>query len=165
MILEVIEQNPPAVKLYQRYGFNSLGRLLGWRGKYRGTPSHGKEPTEISVLDATCFHSDPDYPGLPWQVSRHAAAKVAGGRAFALGQIGVIIGDTRVTPVRLHGFPGADGANWESLRELVQALLVKFPGTEFYAPPIFPEEFGEQIFRPTGFEQEKLSQFLMRKDL
>ncbi len=165
MILEVIEQNPPAVKLYQAHGFRSLGRLLGWRGKGRKADSTSNQFTEISVLDAARFRNQPDYPELPWQVSRHAATKVAGARAFAIGETALVIGDTRATPVRMHGFPGADGGNWESLRELVHELLAKFPETEFYAPPIFPEEFGTQIFGPAGFDQEKLSQFLMRKDL
>ena len=165
MILEVIEQNPPAVKLYQSHGFKSLGRLLGWRRKGGGAASSDGELRELSVLEATSLPTTLEYPDLPWQVSRHAATKVASGRAVERGNVAVVIGDPRATPIRLHAFLGADGKNWESLRKLTRELLARFPEAEFYAPPIFPERFGQEIFQPLEFEQEKLSQFLMRKDL
>lgn len=165
MVLEVIEQNPPAVRLYESHGFTSLGRLLGWRRKGSGvTPGDGGL-RELNVLEAIRFSAAPEYPQLPWQVSRHAATKVASARAFALDDVAVVIGDPRSTPIRVHAFLGGNHHNWESLRELARQLLGKYPEAEFYAPPIFPEQFGTEIFQPLKFEQEKLSQFLMRKDL
>ena len=102
---------------------------------------------------------------MPWQISRHAAAKVASGRAFALNDTAVVIGDPATNPIRIHAFLGPNDGNWESRRALTEQLLARFPEAEFYAPPIFPEETGKQIFQPLEFQQEKLTQFLMRKNL
>ena len=165
MVLEVIEQNPAAVKLYESHGFRSLGRLLGWRHKPGEAPIQNGDLRELSVLEASRWPTTPDYPDLPWQVSRHAATKVASARAFALDDVAVVTGDPGTIPTRLHSFLGLNEDTGESMRELLRQLLARFPEAEFYAPPIFPERFGQEIFQPLGFDQEKLSQFLMRKDL
>lgn len=168
MILEVIQQNPAAVALYESHGFRSIDHLLGWRGAGRRTavgdrPAHSIR--EIPVAEALGFPGTIDYPTLPWQISRHAAAKVARAHAYAVADVAVVVGDTDTSPIRLHGFPGFDGSNWPLVRDLTSDLVARFPGREFYAPPIFPETFGREVFQPLGFQQDKISQFLMRKDL
>lgn len=52
--------------------------------------------------------------------------------------------------------------DWLALRNGLGALLELFPDREFLTPPVFPEQFGEEIFQPLGFTPEPLSQFLMR---
>jgi GNAT superfamily N-acetyltransferase len=165
MVLEVIEQNPPAVALYRSCGFNALGRLFGWRSRPDHVDGDRDVVREIPIDEALRLPAIPDYPGLPWQISRYAAAKVASARAFAGRDVAVIIGETNPSSIRIHGYLGFEGDNWEQLRSLTIGLLAKFPQAEFLAPPIFPESFGVHIFEPLKFRKEPLSQFLMRKDL
>jgi len=43
--------------------------------------------------------------------------------------------------------------------------MQRYPDREFFTPPFFPEQLGEEVFQPLGFVREPLSQFLMRYDL
>jgi hypothetical protein len=166
MILEVIEQNPPAVALYQAHDFTSLMRLLGWRGTFdRAAAVESVSVREIAIVDALGLPTAWDYPALPWQISRYAAAKALGAQAYALDDLAMVIGDPKASPIRVHGFPGFDGQSWDRLRALTRSVLARFPEQEFYAIPVFPEQFGTELFEPLKFRKEKISQFLMRKDL
>ena len=165
MVLEVIEQNPPAVMLYRSCGFREITRLFGWRIDASRNQSATPKLCEIPIIEALALATSLDYPELPWQISRHAAAKVASGRAFAANNVAVVTGPPSPAAVRIHAFLGCDGKNWEPLRRLTAALLQKFPNQEFFAPAVFPERFGTEIFEPLKFAKEPLSQFLMRKDL
>jgi len=164
MVLEVFEQNTPAHSLYRRFGFRELTRLFGWRCK-GNTITTAQELCEISPLTAMRMSSVFEYPDMPWQISRYAVAKLSGARVFCLNNAAVVIGDPDLSPVRVHAFFGHDADNWSSVRNVMAAVLQKFPGSEFFAPPIFPEQFGVEIFGPLGFIREPLNQFLMRCDL
>jgi len=164
MILEVIEQNPPAVMLYQAHRFHSLTRLFGWRGNHDPADTVKSKAREISIQEALQLPTRWDYPDLPWQISRYAVAKIVGARAYALNDVAIVIGDPKTAPIRLHGFPGFDGQNWEALRDLTSAVLAQFPKQEFHGISVFPEQFGTGLFEPLKFRKEKISQFLMRKD-
>jgi GNAT superfamily N-acetyltransferase len=165
MVLEVIEQNPPAVALYQAQGFRPVTRLFGWRTSGNQVLEDSNDLREISVIEALRLPADPDYPDLPWQVSRYAVAKIASARVFASGDTAVVLSNPGTPPIRIHAFLGGYKNSWESFRRLTTAMLAKFPGIEFFAAPIFPEQFGMEIFGPLKFKKEPLNQFLMRKDL
>ena len=170
MMLEVIEQNPRAVALYRRHGFRELGRLMGWRRSAdAAAPEH--EPLggdEVSTLHALRIPAAYDYPELPWQISRHAVAKVPVSRAFRTETVCMIIGDPEATPVRIYSCIAVDPPHamvWRDLRRVLAGIIARFPHREFFAPAIFPEEYGQLLFEPLGFKREPISQFLMRRDL
>jgi ribosomal protein S18 acetylase RimI-like enzyme len=165
MVLEVIEQNPAAVALYRSQGFEIVLRLSGWRSSAANSQGDATDVRQISMIDALRLRTNLDYPDLPWQISRHAMAKVALGQAFALEDAAVVTGNPGTSPTRIHGYLGLTGKNWPILRKLTSSLVAKFPASVFIAPPIFPEQFGTEIFQPLKFQKEPLSQFLMRKDL
>jgi ribosomal protein S18 acetylase RimI-like enzyme len=165
MVLEVFEQNLPAVSLYRQHGFRELTRLFGWRRQGDGTARDPNRLREISPLATAQMPSALEYPILPWQISRYAVAKLEMAHAFCLNDACVVIGSIETQPIRLHGFFGYDGQNWEGLRDVIAAVLGRFPEKEFFAPAIFPERFGAGIFEPLGFVREPLNQFLMRRDL
>ncbi len=158
MVLEVIEQNPAAVALYEKEGFRVLTRLCGWRraaGHGLQDPSPALE--EIPLLVASQRSDAPEYPALPWQISRHAVAKFTSARAFALSHALAVISDPAASgPIRVQTV---------SSTEILGALLARYPEREFIARPLFPEELGEKIFAPLGFTRESLTQKLMRRDL
>ena len=165
MVLEVIEQNPPAVALYRCCGFREVGRLFGWRINAGRKQSSTFDLREIPTTEALGLAATLDYPELPWQISRHAAAKVVSGRAFSANDTAIVIGPPTGVAVRIHAFLGTNGANWKSLRSLTSSVLAKFPAHEFFAPAVYPKQFGTEIFEPLDFRKEPLSQFLMRKEL
>lgn len=167
MVLEVIEQNPAAHELYRREGFREIDRLLSWRRKPSVSPNSPEILEEVSLTAATQMPSAIEFPTLPWPISRHAIAKVAGGRAFRAGGALVVIGDPRFDPVRVYALStlSLESPAWPAMRAALGAVLQRHPDREFFAPPVFPSAFGEKIFQPLGFAGEKLTQALMRYDL
>jgi GNAT superfamily N-acetyltransferase len=166
MMLEVIEQNPAAHRLYVQEGFRETGHLSSWRRKAGAPAGESTEPLEeISLIRATQIPSALEYPDLPWPVTRHAIAKSAAKHAFRAGQALIVMGDPEVSPVRVHALSCSDRMDWAALRETLSALLQRYSDREFFTPPVFPEQFGQEVFQPLGFAREPLSQFLMRYDL
>ena len=164
MTLEVIEQNPRAVALYRRQGFRDLGRLLGWRCKPDGErQSDDGKLHEVGAPDALSSAMARDYPDVPWQISRHAISKVARITAFELGDARVFISHPETTPIRVYGLHSSS-PELSPLREALRAVAARFPQHEFFAPPLWPEEFGNEIFAPLGFAREPLNQLHMRRD-
>ncbi len=72
LLLEVIGENTAALKLYQRLGFKTRRRLVGFA---RGTPIEGRpgEVREVDPADAVAFLAAHGEPGLPWQLSAAVA--------------------------------------------------------------------------------------------
>lgn len=166
MVLECFEQNLSGLALYRRNGFCELTRLFGWRRVAQNVemPIEGRLD-EISLLAASQIRSSKEFPEIPWQISCHAVAKLAGAHAYQLDNACTVITNPDVTPIRIHAVPGYDGANETSGRSVLAAVLRKFPESEFFAREIFPEEFGPKVFKPLGFKREPLNQILMRHDL
>lgn len=166
MMLEVIEQNSAACALYQVNGFRKVTRLLGWRRAAEDrSPALDHDPLEeISVTEACQFSMVQNFPELPWQVSRHAAAKLPAARAFRAGSACVIIGNPESPTVRVHALLSCTPAevNWVALRDALTAVVNLYPQREFFTPAVFPQEFGKQVFQPLGFALEPISQLLMR---
>lgn len=168
MVLEVIQQNPVAHALYLQEGFRENGGLFGWRRGAGAPPIESPGAIEeVSLIQALQMPSALEFPDLPWPVSRHAIAKMARGRAFRAGHALIVISDPEVTPIRVHALSCSlpNHMDWSALRSGLNALLHRYSGHEFFTPPVFPEQFGEEVFRRLGFIREPLSQFLMSHDL
>jgi len=169
MILEVIEQNPSAHALYRQEHFRELGRLLGWRRAIETTAAQAPvELEEISLATASQLPLPLEFPALPWQISRHAAARLTAGRAYVSGS-GLVVfdaadGETAPARLCLLSSLGSGKIDWPAIRQVFAAVLQRHAGREFFAPAIFPEIFGEEVFVPLGFKRETISQFLMRHD-
>ena len=166
MMLEVFEQNLPALALYRRYGFHELSRLFGWRRSTQVTvPQYQpNELGEISAIDLSQMRSLFEYPRIPWQISRQAMAKVPAARVFGKDEACVVVGDTAVQSIRVHAFFAAQ-QDWNALRNILAAIIQQLANREFFAPAVFPEQFGLEIFAPLGFVREPLNQLLMRREL
>ena len=165
MVLEVIEQNPRAHSLYKRHGFREISRLTGWR---LASSVHREAKTDsrleqVSVFEALRAPSAREYPDVPWQISRHAFAKVPNARAYQHGNVQLVISDPDAQPIRVYSLL-SESTDWDGLRSAVRALAARFPDRELFLPAIWPEEFGTNVFEPLGFTSEPISQFLMRRD-
>jgi GNAT superfamily N-acetyltransferase len=165
MMLEVFEQNSGAHALYSSNGFHEITRLFGWRRK-KDVDLPGEPPgslEEISLIAASQMRSALDYPEIPWQISRHLVVKVSAARAFRIGEAVIVIGDPSASPIRVHALINSSG-KIDEITPAFSAVLQRFKASEFFAPAIFPELFGE-VFQSLGFTREPLNQFLMRRDL
>lgn len=162
MMLEVIEQNPRAHAVYRRHGFREVTRLLSWRCS-ASLHGDGDSVQEIPLLDALRLPATREYPEIPWQISQHAIAKTVRARAFRLDDACVVISDPVASPIRLHSLFSASG-EWTELRGALGGVTKRFAGSEFFAPAIWPEDYGTYLFEPLGFARDLLSQFLMRLD-
>jgi ribosomal protein S18 acetylase RimI-like enzyme len=167
MTLECFEQNSAAIPLYRDHGFREVSRLFGWRRAARSTGPKTALPDwqEIPILDAVRSHRGSDYPELPWQISRHAAVKVAAAKAFCFADSSIVVASQPPSPIRIYGMFSSKDDAWPEWRLVLTTLLGCLPEREFFAPAIFPEKFGDEIFAPLGFTREPLNQFLMRLDL
>jgi len=141
-----------------------MAHLRSWRWKPAGvTTSAVTTLEEIPILHALEISDAHRYPAIPWQISRHAVAKVWPARAFRIGDACFVISDPETAPIRVHGFFSTSNG-WEDKRRAMRGLLARFPDREVFAPAIFPGEFGDEIFEPLGFARDPLTQFLMQYD-
>jgi ribosomal protein S18 acetylase RimI-like enzyme len=171
MVLEVIEQNPAAVALYRSEGFREIATLLGWRRKPGplASISSATRPHIIPTLVAGHSASALEFPELPWQISRHAIVRLANPRAYSSKGAAVVLDDPgHGKPIRVCALIStvADTPDWATVRNLLGSVVQHFHlDREVFAPPIFPEIFGAEIFVPLGFVQDPLRQYLFRREL
>jgi len=170
--LEVIEQNTPAVRLYTRFGFQSLRRLVGYRKERSPEESEAAPPPEtddvLSELDPLEFSrivAREGEPDLPWMLAAETLSAAAwparavhlDGRAFAL------IADPAAETLQLSALvvPRAERRHGWGGR-LVRALEASFPGRALAMSAIVPEDLAPGFFPGLGWERGKLSQLEMR---
>ena len=164
MTLEVFEQNTGALALYQRFGFNQVSRLFGWdiSSPPQGT---GPELQEMSSLSLSRSASRFEYPAVPWQVSQHAAIKLAPGtRILKLGKSMIAMANPEAEPMfrMVHQLPDEGEPDWTELRQLTNACFGLFPGRKRWTvPPIVPERIGQNVFGELGLTRQALNQFHM----
>jgi ribosomal protein S18 acetylase RimI-like enzyme len=168
LLLEVIEQNTPAVKLYASLGFHPVRRLVGWRW----TPPASVEPAdalrEIDPLElAHIAHREAD-PDLPWMLAPETlSAATAPARAYALEDHAyALVGNPQAETMTLSALvvPRAHRRQGWGTR-MLHALAAEFPGKPWQVVAIVPEELAPDFFVRAGWERSPLTQFDMRLDL
>jgi len=160
MELEVIEQNEPAVRLYEKVGFSKIRRLLGY---IQEAPEGEKD--EIIEIDIQQMADLVNYCGLtnlPWQVSGESIALMGPpNRAFQLGAASAVITDPDADTIAIRSLLTLPASRKEGCAsQLLQALFFTFPNKAWSVPAIFPEEMGV-FFEAQGFILQELSQFQM----
>jgi len=165
MVLEVIEQNDPAVRLYQKCGFQSVRRLIGLICK-NAKESVRNSLEMIDLREAGSLISQRGLSDLPWQLAGETIAHMnPPARAYRNGPALVVISNPNVEHVVIWSLlvePEARGKNLGV--DMLQRVIAEHPGKTWHVPAIFPEEFG-RIFEQAGFEREELTQWQMRLKL
>jgi len=167
MVLEVIEQNAPAVKLYESCGFAKIRRLTG----------HACRPAvdvlaadaileEIDARELAALISAHGLADLPWQISAETVAQATPPAvAFRLGASAVLLSNPAAETVGIRALVTERGARGRgSSLALLRAVMAKFPGKEWRTSAIFPEEMGES-FAAAGLARTPLSQWQMQRPL
>ena len=161
MVLEVIEQNEPAVHLYQKHGFEIVRRLVGYKLE-RPQATSNDELEEIDIREMGRLISLYGLPDLPWQLSGETIAHHASpSRAFMLGDAFVLVSNLGVEHVAVWSVLVKPEKRGQSQGpRVMRALFAKFPNKTWHIPALCPEEVGF-IFERVGMVREKLSQFQM----
>lgn len=178
LLLEVIEQNTPAVNLYTILGFRSMRRLVGWRWPLSdvvaGAVDTGVDLDEVDALReidpadvARVAHREGE-EGLPWQLAPETlAAATLPARAFSLdGRAFAVVGNAQAETLTLSALvvPRSERRRGWGMR-MLGALRAAFPARPWQIVAIVPEELAPGFFLRAGWERMPISQFEMRLDL
>lgn len=167
MVLEVIEQNEPAVRLYRKYGFESLRRLVGFTRRDTGAEEiESSDLPEIDLGEMGRLIAQFGLPDLPWQLSAESITQMhPSPRAHHKGPAYVVISNAEAEHVVIWSLlvePQARGKGMGT--EILKRVMAHHAGKTWHVPAILPEELGK-AFERAGFEKEKLSQWQMKLSL
>ncbi len=163
--LEVIEQNPRAVHLYESCGYQSIRRLIGCDYKATDQAAPTTVPTafeQVDICEAARYLTAWESPDLPWQFSGFALAKV-GAPAVAYHADGcyAICSNPTAETITLLGLAVPPEQQRKGIgTKLVASLMTTYPGKNWRVAPICPEEYSP-IFLRNGFTLNPLNQFQM----
>src|SRR5258706_341701 len=161
MVLEVIEQNIAGVKLYQKTGFQSVRRLVGYQ--LENPQVEAKDMLEeIDIRELARLIASDGLKDLPWQVSGESIAHhTPPSRAFRLQNAYCLISNPEVKDVVIWSvLERADSSEAGSGPDLMRAVFSRFPNKSWHAPAIHPEEMG-RMFEEAGMKREEISQLQM----
>ena len=161
MVLEVIEQNDAAVRLYQKYGFQTMRRLVGFT-RTDGMETSTADLQEIDLRTAGSLISQHGSPDLPWQLSAETIAHLnPPARAYRKGQSYAVISNPDAEQVVIWSLLVEKDARGNELGvEMLNSIATKHAGKTWRVPAILPEELGK-TYEKAGFEKEHLSQWQM----
>lgn len=165
MVLEVIEQNEYAVRLYQKCGFQNARRLIGLICK-DAKESVKKNMEELDLREAGSLISQHGLSDLPWQLAGETIAQLnPPARAYRNGPAMVVTSNLNAEHVVIWSLLVELNARGKNLGvDMLKTVIANHPGKTWHVPAIFPEELGK-LFERAGFEQEELAQWQMKLTL
>lgn len=168
LLLEVIEQNTTAVRLYKSLGFRMVRRLVGYRHEPQPVEGQADVLREIDPAEfARVAYREAD-ADLPWMIAPETlVAATAPSRAFALeDRAFALIANAEAETLTLTAIvvPREHrGAGWG--RRMLRALEAAFPGRPWQAVALIPENMAPGFFEHAGWERQGISQLEMRLEL
>lgn len=174
MVLEVIEQNAPAVRLYHNVGFQTRRRLIGMVAHQPASDTAASlsqeaaaRPQEVDIRDVARIVTQYGLPDLPWQLSGETLALLtppAGG--YRLGSAFAIIGDTTLPRIDIRSLVVLPDARRQGHgTALLRGLFALFPNKTWAIPVLMPEELAFPALEQLGFVREDISQLQMEQQL
>lgn len=159
MVLEVIEQNEAAVRLYESCGFRKRRRLVGLAAKPAGAAAI---PTALAEIDLRELASGITGADLPWQVSAETAATLTPPTlGFQLNNSAVAVTRTAAGQMVIRALATArTPASIREATQLLVALRAAFPESGCEIKAVWPEEMSD-IFVGAGFTRTPLTQWQM----
>ncbi len=105
-------------------------------------------------------------PDLPWQLSGESIAlSNPPACAYRKGRAYIAVSGVDAEQVAIWSLLVEREARGNGLgTDILKSLIANYTGKTWYAPALFPEEFGK-VFERAGFEKEELSQWQMRLPL
>ncbi len=166
MLLEAIETNAPAVRLYTSAGFTVTRRLVG----HDRPPEPGKDAPliEVDATDVAHLIARHGEPHLPWMLDPATlAAHVPPVRAWTLdGEAMLLAGEPQGGSVTLLALATRMEARRQGrARRLLRAVVHHFGGVGVRVIPVVPEGLAQDFLLRCGFTPSALAQVEMRADL
>jgi len=165
MVLEVIEQNEPALHLYQKSGFQTVRRLIGMIRR-DAAEDRKSDLQEIDLRAVGGLISQYGLPDLPWQLSGESIVQMnPPARAYQKGQAYVVLSNPEAEHIAIWSLLVKPNARGHGLgTDLLRSVIASHGGKTWHVPALFPEELAK-VFERAGFEREKLSQHQMKLTL
>lgn len=165
MVLEVIEQNEPAVRLYEKHGFEIVRRLVSYiRRDAAEDAVH--ELSEIDLREAGRLISQYGLRDLPWQLSGESIAQLNPPvRALRGGQVYIVISNPEANDIVIWSLLTEPTVSGNGLAlGMLKSVMAAYPGKTWHVPALWPEELGK-VYEHAGFVREELSQWQMKLTL
>lgn len=165
MVLEVIEENAPAVKLYEACGFRRVRRLVGFGCAADAGLVADAGQTKLEAIDLRSVGLKIAAWGrrdLPWQIAGETVAQLGPPYCgLADEKVGLVISDPGANPVGVRAL-AAEGLEEDPERgaAALRAVRARFPGKEWRMGALWPEELTP-VFTGAGFTRSPLSQWQM----
>ena len=168
LVLEVVEQNLPAIKLYEGVGFRKTRRIVGWErppdmaGAGKGAVVEEADP---SVAVRAFYDLGPR--DMPWNLQPVTLAQLAvPTKAFTVdGQAFTLVTDTPSDRAVLWQIAVVPESRGQGLaRRLVEGVAALYPGKTLFTSIDVPEDLTRGFFERTGFREMSLRQFEMAVD-
>jgi ribosomal protein S18 acetylase RimI-like enzyme len=165
MVLEVIENNLTAVRLYEACGFKTERRLVGYEGAFDPFDEEAKLE-EIDIRLVSRLVGTFGLNNLPWQISAESLAQYGPpNQAYRLGDASIVISNPAADQVAIRSVIVMPEARSQGqARRLIQAVIARHPNKKWLISALCPEEVGG-LFEKIGFKRDTLSQFQMRKEV
>jgi ribosomal protein S18 acetylase RimI-like enzyme len=162
MVLEVIEQNAPAVRLYKGCGFRVRRRLVSYVAAPHTEGATADDLEEVDLYEVARLVMTHGLPDLPWQISGESLAGIGPpNRAYRLGTAYVALSDLGADRVAIRSLVvRPEGRGQGQTARLLRAVMAAHPGRAWQVPALCPEEVGF-AFEGAGFERDLLSQLQM----
>ena len=165
MVLEVIEQNETAVRLYKKHGFQIVRRLVSLIHQNASQDTRN-DLQEVDLREVGRLILQFGIPDLPWQLSGESIALLNPPlRAFKLDSAYIAVSNPDMEHIVIWSLLVEPEARGRGLAvELLKNIMANHEGKTWHVPAIWPEELGV-IFERAGFQREELSQWQMRLGL
>jgi len=166
MVLEVIEQNEPAVKLYEASGFQKIRRLVGLAGPGVAEAMVPAGLTEVDLREMAEVTTHDGLADLPWQLSGETLAQLTPPNvAYRLNGSWVALSNPAGPLMAIRGLVTEHAVQGQGrAAALLRAVMAKFPGKQWQMPAIWPEELSE-VLAGAGLTRSVLSQWQMERSL
>lgn len=163
MVLEVIEQNQPAVALYRKHGFEVVRRLCGWLVHQpvgvRGIVLAATERGEIAKAAGTAAAQN-----LPWQIALPNLYRLPPNTtAYRYGDTYAAVTKGKGEMVFETLFSEGNMLNVTEATDCLHGLFAIHPGKDWRVPVRFPEDYAA-VFESFAAQRQELTQLHMQRE-